>query len=180
MTLLTTALEMYEDALLISQIDKSSKIEMFNLMDKVDVIETFITQVINNNPDRAKDIISEINRGLDIVSLRMSFLLATSNFRGEILLIPNTRDYMFMGETIWTDTMEHLSNYKSVSDTATLMEMQNRIITGLSKANIQQETMLEFRLMIVLVLLLRIFEADKTNIGFIATLFRDQDRLFKR
>lgn len=174
--LMERIVQSYEDSLFITNVQNIPySDEIKTLGDKYELITDILVNQVQNSKDQDK-LVNQISKDLNFASLNLSYLILSAETKESIILIPSMDDYMTMTEVLFVDTMEHLSG-RSIYNQANNEEMAQRVVNLLDKISISREAEYEYKLLVVLAILISIFNQDRENINFIAKLFLSQYKM---
>lgn len=177
--LLERVVQNFEDALYITNVHNISySDEIKTLADKLNFTMDILVSKVERSNDQDK-LVTQITKDLNFASMNLAYLVLSAETKESIVLIPSMDDYMTMGETLFNDTMEHLSG-RSIYNQANSEEMAQRIINVLDKVSIEKEDKIEYKLLTILSILISLFNMDRENINFIAKLYLSQDSMIEQ
>lgn len=118
-----------------------------------------------------------MEREFNLLNLRLAYLILDLRARKEVVLVPSKRGYLYLGKPLLVGTLENLINYENLEDEGTSNNLL-KLLTDISeKAGEDCESILEFRIVNILIMFLTLFTADKQTISFLSQLLLTQEHI---
>lgn len=177
---LVTAIREYEGLLGLRHPENPPLKEGQTMAHKVEIAtDLFMDKATRGEIDGAY--LSKMSRELNMLTWRLASISFNLTSYGEIVLLPSKRNYLYAGEDTLMGILEDLIPYKNLSDpNITNRALKTLIEQVAKKADKSCEGLMEFRIINILIVSLRVFIEDRQTISFLAQLMVRQEEQARR